>query len=280
VWRFLEERLSSRFGDKVVVAFAHGVDPKVDPRETIQAAAQRLVNAGATLVLDAYQSSIFSDSMNTCMMRVHAEHALHDAGFHGRIVTVGQAGHDEAWAGATADSVGRLLEEVSSDVRVSVHLMHHGARPGSSNPCREGPDAYHANARKQYELVEPAVAEGLEARGNATIRFVYGSGASAADDGVLSPMEALALDRAEGIQRVLILPYEVWGNGVDTLVYLRESLGFQPEQAPYYDAGLETRFTHQGLAVHVASAGHGLEGKSDALLAQILRSLATVETSR
>lgn len=269
VWDWLEYHLQKHFGGKVVVAFAHGVDPKMDPNETLDAAARFLVSQHVSVVLDAYQSSIHSDGMNTCMMRPHAEHALHEAGFHGPILTVGQPGFDPAWARAVADQAERLVANASTGERVSIHLTHHGGNPASENPCGSGPDQYHANARRQYDAVSRVVAQRLEAHGNVTLRFVYGQGAGGADDGVLGPLEAVDLDRAAGIRSVAILPYEVWGDGVDSLVAIRESLGFQPSAAPYYDASYETDFTDRGVHVHVASANFGIFQKSEALLGQI-----------
>lgn len=268
-WDYLETHLKKHFGDRVVVAFAHGVDPKMDPNHTYEAAAERFVGEGVTVVLDAYQSSVHSDSMNTCMMAPHAEHVLRAAGFDGEILPVGMAGHQAAWGKATADYVEELLADVDASVPVSIHLSQHGATPGSQNPCGDGADQYHENLQRQFELASAAVLERMEDRGNVTLRHVYGQGAGTADDGVLSPTEALDLDVEEGMARTIIIPYEFWGDAMDNLVNLRESLGYEPEQSPYYDSDYETRFTYQGVSVHIASAEFSTEAKSDAQLAAI-----------
>jgi high-affinity iron transporter len=266
VWSHLEARLQEAFGDDAVVAFAHGLDPKVDPGHTLQAAARRLADAGVTQVIDVYQSSIHSDVMDTKMMWPHAEHALRTAGYDGPIVRAGQPGHAQEWAEATRLRVEAWLAALPANTTASVHLVHHGANPNADSPCLDGPDAYHANARQQFALASESL---VAAHPGLPVRMVYGQGAGAADDGVLSPQEALGLDRQEGVQQVLMLPYEVWGDGVDSLVALRESLGMEPQQAPYYDDRHETRLTHQGVSVLVASGFFEPELRSEALLRQV-----------
>jgi hypothetical protein len=280
-WSHLQTHLYKHFGDKVVVAFAHGHDTKANPNHTLEAAAKYLVQNGATVVLDAYQSSVHSDAMNTCMMVGHAEHALHAAGFRGKIIPVGQAGHHYLWGNATADYAQSLVAKLPPGTRVSIHLTQHGGRPNSPNPCSptnaanpmlasgRPVDQYHANLRKQYEVVAPIVSSRFAERGNVTLRHVYGQGAGAADDGQLSPLEALALDQKDGIQQAIIIPYEFWGDALDNLVYLRESLGFTAERAPYYDSNHETRLTHNGIGVLIASAFYGTQAKAEAELSQV-----------
>ncbi|MHB1260122.1 MAG: FTR1 family iron permease [Thermoplasmatota archaeon] len=269
-WGILDYHLHKHFGDKVVVAYAHHVDPKMDPAETTEAAAKQLVEAGATVIVDAYMSSIHSDAMDTCMMAPHTAHALEEAGFRGTITRSGMAGTHDAWARATADEVMRLLQDYPADQPVAVYLAQHGGNSASPNPC--GPegsvDQYPANIQAQYTLAEAAIQARIGDR-PVIVRNVYGQGGDAADDGVLSPMEALALDQADGVRHAIFLPYEFWGNAMDNLVPLREALGFTPEQAPYYGPGYTTRLTIDGVDVLVASAHFGSEAKAEALLARI-----------
>jgi high-affinity iron transporter len=272
-WGILDYHLHKHFGDKVVVAFAHHVDPKMDPSETTEAAAKRLVDAGATLVIDAYMSSVHSDAMDTCMMAPHTLHALDAAGYTGPVAKSGMAGTHEAWARATADEVARLLEDYPEDQTVAVYLTQHGGDPASPNPCgaEGGLDMYAGNTKAEYALAEQAVLERLGDR-PVVLRNVYGQGGDGEDDPeglALSPMEALAMDQADGVRHAVFLPYEFWGNALDNLVYLRESLGFEPEQAPYYGPGYTTRMTVDGVDVLVASAHFGTEAKAEALLGRI-----------
>ncbi|HJQ94001.1 MAG TPA: FTR1 family protein [Candidatus Thermoplasmatota archaeon] len=269
-WGILDYHIHKHFGDKVVVAYAHHVDPKMDPSETTEAAAQSLVDAGATLVIDSYMSSVHSDAMDTCMMAPHTRHALDAAGFRGAVAKSGMAGTHEAWARATADEVARLLDAYPEDQTVAVYLTQHGGNPSSPNPC--GPegsmDQYAGNTKLEYAAAEQAIRARLGDR-PFVLRNVYGQGGGEADDGALSPMEALAMDQQDGVRHAVFLPYEFWGNALDNLVYLRESLGFQAEQAPYYGPGYSTRMTVDGIDVLVASAHFGTEAKAEALLARI-----------
>ncbi len=267
-WDLLAARMEKTFGDRVTVAFAHHIDPKVDPEETTEAAARRLADAGVDVVVDAYMSSVRSDAMDTCMMAPHTAHALEEAGFAGPILQAGLAGTHEMWGDAAAHEVERLLESYSQDEPVAVYLSQHGGDPTSQNPCGEGADQYHANTRAEYAVAEAAIQAMLGDR-PVTVRQVYGQGAGAPDDGVLSPLEAIALDREAGVREVVILPYEFWGDALDNLVYLRESLGFTPDEAPYYGADHTTRMTLDGVNVLVASAEYGTETKVEALLVRI-----------
>ncbi len=61
---------------------------------------------------------------------------------------------------------------------------------------------------------------------------------------------------------------------LDNLVFLRESFGFEPEQAPYYDANRETYLTVDGISVRIASAHYGMEAKGTAYLARIAEAIA------
>jgi high-affinity iron transporter len=300
-WSYLGYHLHKHFGDRVVVAFSHGHDPKVNANESLDAAAAFLVKNDVDVVLDAYQSSVFSDAMNTCMMAPHAEHALRAAGFKGDIVPVGQSGTHPLWGQATAKFAVSTLAQFPSSTKISIHLTQHGGSPTSPNPCAPGydpkrsmavgmlpgpvrpvapgsdapADQYVANLNEQFAVTQDPVAAALSGRGNVTIRHVYGAGAGAPDDGVLSPLEALELDRQEGIRQAVIIPYEFWGNAVDNLVYLRESLGFTPDAAPYYDDHFETRLSVNGVRVLVTSAFFETELKSDA---QLIRIAETIET--
>ena len=278
-WGQVDYHAHKHWGDKVVIAFAHHVDPKVDSNETTEAAARYLVSQGVDVVVDAYMSSIHSDAMDTCMMAPHTEHALREAGFKGPIVKAGMAGTTPSWARATADYARELVAELPANASISIHLAQHGGNPDSQNLCEGGPEQYHRNTKAEFESAKMAVAARFPGR-SVTIRHVYGQGAGGAEDGVLSPIEALDLDRKDGIEHTIIIPYEFWGNAMDNLVPLRESLGFAPPQLPYYDANYDTHLTYHGIDVLVASAHFGTEAKAEALLLRIGEAIeAAVEGS-
>lgn len=269
---YLETRLRDLLGDDVRIATAHGIDPKVDPGQTLQAAAQSLVDGGATVIIDAYMSSIHSDIMDTCMMRPHVEHALHDAGFHGRLLHGGQAGLQQAWADGVADWVEYRAGALPTYGRLVVYLVQHGGDPASVNPCGSGPDQYHANAAAQYELASAAVLGRMD-RPGLLVRHVYGQDANTTEDGVLSPWEALEIDRRYGTSQVLVVPYEVWGDGVDTLVRLREGLGIW-SPTPLYGPDHELSFQLERMQVTVTSGYFAPGARSDAYLEAILEAAA------
>lgn len=268
---WLDEHARRHFGDRVVLAYAYSVDPRMRADRSVEAAARQLAEADVDLVIDAYMSSVHSDAMQ-CMMAAHTLHALHAAGYDGPIVPLaGMAGHHPSWARAVAEHVAAEAALRAPGTVLSVHLAQHGGDPASQNACGDGPDQYHENARIQFGLAEQAIQALVP---GVAVRHVYGQGADGAEDGVLSPLEALALDEADGVDEAVVVPYEFWGNAMDHLVYLRESLGFEPEQSPYYDAAYETRFTRNGVAVHVTRADYGMDLEAEALLAVIADTVA------
>lgn len=267
-WAEVAYHARKHWGDKVVIAFANHVDPKMDANETTEAAARYLVSQGVDVVVDAYMSSIHSDAMNTCMMRPHTEHALREAGFKGPIVAAGMPGLTDSWARAVADYAQELVARFPDDARLSIHLAQHGGNPMSGNVCGGGAEQYHQNAKFEFASTSRAVQERLGNR-SVVLRHVYGQGAGNPNDSVLSPTEALDLDRADGVEHAIIIPYEFWGNAMDNLVPLRESLGFVPPALPYYDSSYETHLMYEGIEVLVASAEFETEAKAEALLIRV-----------
>ena len=154
---------------------------------------------------------------------------------------------------------------------VSIHLAQHGGDPQGQNPCGSGPDQYHANLRAQFALAKDVLESHFGDR--FTVRHVYGQGADEANDGALSPLEAVDLDRRAGIDHAIVIPYEFWSDAMDNLVPLRESLGMTPDDAPYYDSQYETHLTMDGVHIDVWSAHYGVEEKGTAHLAVISEAL-------
>ncbi|HEX2022483.1 MAG TPA: hypothetical protein VHH36_07205, partial [Candidatus Thermoplasmatota archaeon] len=267
-----ERLLRERYGDRVVIQRSYHVEPKVGRGESDAEAAEAFRAAGVPLVVDAYTTTVFSDVMNTCMMRPHMEHAFDQAGFAGRLVHSEAAGTSPAYAQAVATRVAALLAEHPADARVAVFLTHHGASPSAKSPCSGAPDAYNAGAKALFESARAAL-EAADVRPAAGVFQVYGQGAGAADDGILSPEEALAKAREAGATHVLDLPYELTGDGFDNLVAQRASYGLDPRDAPHYDANRETYLTRDGMTIRIASASYETELRAEALVDAIARAL-------
>lgn len=268
-----ETLLRERYGDQVVIQRSYHILPRLGPGESDAEAAAAFKAAGVTRVVDSYTTSVFSDVMNTCMMMPHMEHAFDEAGYQGEMVHAGMAGATHTYAHAVAAEVKARLAETPGEEPVAVFLTHHGQAPDSASPCGGGPDQYHANARRLHELTLAALAEEVD-RPNVHYYQVYGQGADAADDGILSPMEAVTQAKADGARRVLDLPYELTGDGFDNLVAHRSSYGLDPEDAPHYDADHETHITVDGLEVRILSSAFGAEARGASLVEVIELALA------
>lgn len=268
-----EAQLKAKYGDRVVVARSYHVQPRLGSGESDEEAAKLFNDAGVTLVVDAYTTSVFSDVMNTCMMLPHLEHAFDAEASSVRLVHAEPAGLTHEYAHAVADEVARRLKEYPEGEPVAVFLTHHGATPGSKSPCGSDEDQYHANAKALYDGARKAIDETVR-RDGVTYYQVYGQGADAQDDGVLSPLEALEEARKAGARHVLDVPYELTGDGVDDLVAQRLSYGLQPEDAPHYDAMRETRMTLRGMDVRIVSASFGQAARGAALVDAVEAALA------
>lgn len=271
-----EQILRERYGDQVVVQRSYHILPRVGPGESDAEAAAAFRAAGVTRVVDAYTTTVFSDVMNTCMMRPHMEHAFEEAGYEGEILHAGMAGATHTYAHAVAAEVKARLAEVPEDEAVAVFLTHHGQTPGAASPCGDGADQYQENAKRLYDATLAALAETVE-RPDVRYYQVYGQGAGAADDGVLSPLEAVAQAKRDGARSVLDLPYELTGDGFDNLVVQRGSYGLEPADAPHYDAARETRLVVDGVPVRILSSVFGTEARAAALVEVIDAALAQAE---
>jgi hypothetical protein len=260
-----ERILKEKYGDQVVVQRSYHVLPHVGPGETDADAAKAFKAAGVSVVVDAYTSAVFSDVMNTCMMMPHMEHAFEEAGYAGRMAHATPSGLTHGYWHAVADRVAALLAEYPEDEPVAVFLTHHGSDPQAQSPCGGGADQYNENAAALHAGVLRALNETVT-RANVRYYQVYGQGAGAADDGILSPKEALAQAKKDGARHVLDLPYELTGDGFDNLVVQRASYGLAPEDAPHYDADHETRLTLQGMDVRIVSSSFGWEARGAALV--------------
>lgn len=267
-----EKLLRERYGDRVVIERSYHIVPHVAPGESDAEAAERLVAAGVTLLVDAYTSASFSDAMDTCMMRPHAEHALAQAGYRGKLVHAEPSGPEHDYAHAVAREVARQVER-AGEGQTAVFLSHHGARPGAASPCGAGVDAYHANAKRMFDAALAAIGEELPGA-DVEVFQVYGQGAGEADDGVLSPLEAVEEARAWGADRVLDLPFELTGNGFDNLVAHRASYGLAPEDAPHYDDAFETTLDVGGVPVRILSSAFEADARGAALAAAVEEALA------
>lgn len=266
---WMDKHLENHFGDRVKAVYAHHIDPWTDPARNLGNAIDELVAWEPDVVLDSYHSSVHSDSMNTCMMKPRAMALLEEAGYDGPVVDVGMAGHHKAWGEAVAGYVAANMDHFDPDEPVSIHLSQHGGDPDSQNPCGSGSDQYHANLATEFEVTRGVLEEHFGDR--FTIRHVYGQGGDEEDgepeNGVLSPMEAVQLDKQDGIDHAVVIPYEFWSDAMDNLVALRENLGMTASEAPYYDSSYETHVTIDGVHVDVWSAHYGVHEKGTAHLA-------------
>ncbi len=266
-WDFIQAEMDAR---GIPVAFSHSEDPHIDPAHTFEGAAQAMVDAGVDTVVSVYQGALGSD-FDACIKRPELEHALRDAGFTGTIV------HHEArlalrsaWAQASAEHVAAAAATLDPTWDVAVMDVHHGFPPNGSSLCQDRHDPYHDAAAEASTLFETALRR--EADRPLSVLSVYNEFAHDRGDDWLDPSEALDRLRPAHDAVLVVSPYFA-GDGMDLLVTLREALGAEPINAPYHDAGFETRQTLDGTLVWTLSSDHGAELRKQALLEAVLEAL-------
>jgi hypothetical protein len=262
-WDAIQQAMEAR---GIPVAFAHSEDPHIDPEHTFDGAARRMVQAGVQTVVSLSQSTVGSD-FDACVKRPELEEALHRAGFQGRIVHADATlASRTGWAEASARHVAAALATLPASWRVAVMDVHHGFPPSGISRCFDRQDPYHDRALEASGLFEFALAR--QTPRDLTIQMVYNEFAEARGDEYLSPDEALEHLLPEHDAVLLVSPYFL-ADGMDLLVTLREALGWRPIEAPYADAGYESRRTVQGTLIWVLSSDHGQAERTRVLMAAV-----------
>ncbi len=263
-WEFIQEELEAR---GITVAFAHSEDAHIVPKHTFNGAAQAMVEAGVTTVVSVYQGALGSD-FDACIKRPELEHALRAAGFKGTIQHhEGHLALDTRWADGSARATAARIASLPGDWRVSIMDVHHGFPPNGRSLCHDRHDPYHDAAREASDLFRSRLRHHLDR--DVEVMTVYNEFAHDRGDEYVSPDEALERLLPDHEAIIVVSPYFM-GDGMDLLITLRESLGFERVKAPYHDARYESQLTRDGTLVWVLSSDHAQADRKAVLLDKIM----------
>jgi len=251
----VRRRLEERYGDRVLVRFAYGIDPFPEKKQQCpHHVVAELVRTGCDGIAVAEHFHVISDSMSTYHCRKHVLEGIHQAGVDIPVVFADQiGGHPELGRGV-ALKVEEELAAVEPGSNVAVFLSNHGFPVTKIGQYDAASDCYHDNARKAFKSARGAILDTVEWSGRLEVVQVFGQflGEKYNPGGVnRRPLDALRRVAADGFRQVIDIPYEFPGDTVDVLVKLRQAYGINP---PRWDESFETRFERDGVSIKICSA--------------------------
>jgi hypothetical protein len=251
----VRRRLEEKYGDRVLVRFAYGIDPFPEKKQQCpHHIVGELVKAGCDGIAVAEHFHVVSDSMSKYHCRQHVLEGIHQTGADVPVVFADQiGGHPDLNRGIVL-KVKEELAAVEPGTNVAVFLSNHGFPVTKIGQYDAASDCYHENARKVFNSARDAILESAEWSGRLTVVQVFGQFLEEKynPDGINTrPMDALKRVAADGFQQVIDIPYEFPGDTVDVLVKLRQAYGINP---PHWDDNFETRIERNGISVKICSA--------------------------
>ena len=174
------------------------------------------------------------------------------------------------WTDASAAYVAAQVATLPADWDVAIMDVHHGFPPNGGSLCEDRHDPYHEAAQEAGDAFHHALARAADRP--LGIQMVYNEFAHDRGDRYISPDEAWDILAPEHDAVVAVSPY-FSGDGMDLLITLRESLGFERQNAPYHAADYESRLTRDGTFLWVLSSDHAQEVRKQVLLDVVLEQL-------
>ncbi len=251
----VRRRLENKYGDRVMVRFAYGIDPFPETeQQSPHHVVGELLKANCDGIAVAEHFHVISDSMSKYHCRKHVLEGIHHAGADKPIVFADQiGGHPELDRGVVL----KVMEElagVGPDADVAIFLSNHGFPVTKLGDYDAASDCYHENAQKAFRSTKDAILEAVDWSGRLEVVQVFGQflGEKHNPGGVNTrPLDALMLVAADGFRKVIDIPYEFPGDSVDILVKLRQAYGIDP---PCWDENFETRVERNGVSIKICSA--------------------------
>lgn len=251
----VRRRLEAKYGDRVLVRFAYGIDPFPEKKQPCpHHVVGELVEAGCDGIAVAEHFHVISDSMSTYHCRQHVLEGIAQTGADVPVVFADQiGGHPEVDRGLALE-VQEELAAVEPGTDVAIFLSNHGFPVTRLGQYDAASDCYHENVRQAFASARDAILESVEWAGRLEVVQVFGQflGEKYNPGGVNTwPLDALRRVAADGFRQVIDIPYEFPGDTVDALVKLRQAYGIDP---PHWDENFETRTERDGVAIKICSA--------------------------
>ncbi|MFQ6106126.1 MAG: hypothetical protein ACE5QF_00855 [Thermoplasmata archaeon] len=250
----VRRRLKDKYGDKVEVRFAYGIDPFPEKQQCPHHVVADLVKAGCNGIAVAEHFHVISDSMSKYHCRQHVLEGIRNCGAEVPVVFANQIGcHKELDMGVVL-KVEEELSQISPGTDVAVFLSNHGFPVTRIGRYDAASDCYHENARRAFESARDAILKSVQWSGRLEVVQVFGQFLEEKyNPGGKNtrPLDAVKRAAADGFQQVIDIPYEFPGDTVDVLVKLRQAYGVDP---PQWDEKFETRTERYGVPIKICSA--------------------------
>ena len=251
----VRQRLEERYGDRVLVRFAYGIDPFPEKEEQCpHHIVGQLIKAGCDSIAVAEHFHVISDSMSKYHCRQHVLEGVHQCGTNTPVVFAEQIGGHPEFNRGIVLKVREELTAFEPGTDVAFFLSNHGFPVNKIGRYDAASDCYHENARKVFESARNAILENIEWSGRIEVVQVFGQFLDEKYNpgGIKArPLDAIRRVAADGFYDVIDIPYEFLGDTVDILVKLRQAYGINP---PFWDEKFETRTESYGVSVKICSA--------------------------
>lgn len=271
----VKKMLEKKFGDRIAVRFAYGMDPIPHEKEqTPEIAIKNFVEKDkiAHLVI-AEHLNIFNDVTTTQFLRGLVEEALKKIKSKIPVSYTNQLGENEAMNMGLIAKVADELKILPEKSKVMIALSNHGIPPTKVGDYDGSKDSYHENADKVFKTAKDRIIKTVKRKGGFDVVQVFVrqmEGGFENDMDVLTPRKALDMAVSRGYNYYIDIPYEMPADGVHVLVKLRQSYGIDP---PRWNAVYETNFPYKSLKAKITSAYFYPEYRTQAYYMEILRVL-------
>ncbi|MFQ5821490.1 MAG: hypothetical protein ACE5I5_16020 [Candidatus Heimdallarchaeota archaeon] len=250
----VRQRLEKKYGDRVLVRFAYGIDPFPERKQSSHHVAMELIKDGCEGIAVAEHFHVISDSMSKYHCRQHVLDGVNQTGAEIPVVFANQIGGHSDLNRGVALKVMDELAAIEPGTNVAIFLSNHGFPVTKLGRYDAASDCYHKNAQMVFESARDTILEKVEWSGKLKVVQVFGQFLEEKfNPGGINtrPLDALRRVAADGFRQVIDIPYEFPGDSVDCLIKLREAYGMDP---PLWDKNFETRIESEGVAIKICSA--------------------------
>ncbi len=254
--REVKEKLERKYGKKIVVRLAYGMDPV--PRKEVQTPevviADLVKKDKITHLIIAEQFIVFTDVVNDFYLRKKVFDALKKVESKIPVSFTIQLGESEAFGMGIVSKVKDELNILPEKANVMVALSHHGLPPTKVGDYDGRKDSYQENSKRVFDSTRKKIMRGVKRKGRFDVVQVFVremEDPSMDSHGELTPKRALDMAVSRKFDYYIDIPYEFAADGVHVLIKQRQAYGIDP---PRWNSVFETNFPYKSLKAKITSA--------------------------
>lgn len=252
----VREQLERKYGKKVVVRLAYGMDPiPSTTKQTPEVAIRQLVKKDKiSHLLVAEHLNVFSDVVNDCYLRKKVFDALKKLKSKIPVSFTKQLGESEAFGMGVVAKVIDEMKIIPEKSNVMIALSHHGIPPVRVGDYDGRKDSYQENSKKVFDGTRKMIMSGVKRKGRFDVVQVYVremEDPSLESHGELTAKRALDMAVSKKFDYYIDIPYEFTADGVHVLVKQRQAYGINP---PRWNSVFESNFPYKSLKAKITSA--------------------------